>query len=128
VISFCRTYRQGHPRVELLALDGAGPWAAAARAQSGDAVARAAIDTAGFRFSGLKSTSDVNFLPGGAKYGDLPGMIALGAPGDLWLAGENDAPPLVEAAYGAAGTGTLKTYSGPADEKIADAIDWLSRP
>ena len=35
-----------------------------------------------------RSIGDLNFLPGGAKYGDLPGMLALGAPGELWLAGE----------------------------------------
>jgi hypothetical protein len=128
VISFCRTYREGHPRVELLALDGAGPWAAAARAQAGDAVKRAAIDTGGFRFAGLKSIGDVSFLPGGAKYGDLPGMLALGAPGELWLAGENAAPPLVKAAYDAAGAGAVKVYTGPANEKAASAVDWLSRP
>jgi dienelactone hydrolase len=129
VISFCRTYRQGHPRVELLALDAAGPWAAAARAQAGAAVARAAIDTGGFRFAGLKSTSDVSFLPGGAKYGDLPGMLALAAPGELWLAGEGSAAPvLVKAAYDAAGTGAVKSFDGPADQKTAAAIEWLSRP
>jgi hypothetical protein len=130
VISFCRTYRQGHPRVELLALDGAGPWAAAARAQSADAVARAVIDTGGFRFGGLASMSDVSFLPGGAKYGDLPGMLALGTPGELWLAGEGaDVPRLVQAAYGAAGAGDkVMAYGGPGEETTAAAIQWLARP
>jgi dienelactone hydrolase len=31
--------------------------------------------TAGFRFAQLKDVHDVKFLPGGAKYGDLPGLI-----------------------------------------------------
>ncbi len=116
--------------MELLALDGAGPWAAAARAQSADAVVRAAIDTAGFRFGKLASMSDVSFLPGGAKYGDLPGMLALGTPGELWLAGEGDeVPRLVQAAYDAAGAGDKVTpYGGSDDAKAAAAIEWLSRP
>ncbi len=130
VISFCRTYRQGHPRVELLALDGAGPWAAAARAQAGDAVARAAIDTGGFRFANLPAIGDISFLPGGAKYGDLPGMLALSAPGELWLAGEGDqAPQLVQTAFEAAGAGKkLTTFDGAAESQLAAAIEWLSRP
>ena len=31
--------------------------------------------TAGFRFAQLKDVHDAKFLPGGAKYGDLPGLI-----------------------------------------------------
>jgi dienelactone hydrolase len=31
--------------------------------------------TAGFRFAQLKDVHDLQFLPGGAKYGDLPGLI-----------------------------------------------------
>jgi hypothetical protein len=31
--------------------------------------------TAGFRFSHLKDVHDLQFLPGGAKYGDVPGLI-----------------------------------------------------
>ncbi|MEX2112192.1 MAG: acetylxylan esterase [Pirellulales bacterium] len=130
VISFCRTYRQGHPRVELLALDGAGPWAAAARAQAGEAVARAAIDTGGFRFASLRAIGDLNFLPGGARYGDLPGMLALAAPGELWLAGEGErAPQLVQAAFDTAGASKkLTTFEGPAEMQTDAAIEWLSRP
>ena len=52
------------------------------------AIDRAVVDTAGFRFAGLKSIDDADFLPGGAKYLDLPGMLALSAPYPLWLAGE----------------------------------------
>jgi hypothetical protein len=48
------------------------------------------IDTKGFRFGGVQDIRGVDFLPGGAKYGDLPGMIALGSPGRLLLAGEGE--------------------------------------
>jgi hypothetical protein len=32
------------------------------------------------------------FLPGGAKYLDLPGMISLNAPHPLWIKGEGKSP------------------------------------
>jgi hypothetical protein len=45
--------------------------------------ARAAIDTSGFRFAQLTDVYDAGFLPGAAKYGDLPGLLALAAPARL---------------------------------------------
>ena len=129
LISFCRSYGDERPRVELVAFGNAGAWAAAARAQADGAVARAAIDTAGFRFTKLDSIRDVNFLPGGAKYGDLPGMLALGAPGELWLAGEGAiAPAVVSAAYQAAGGSKPQSFDGPAEGKLTAALEWLARP
>lgn len=118
------------PAVDLIGSGAAGAWAAAARAQAGAAVARAAIDTAGFRFSKLRSTEDVNFLAGGAKYGDLPGILALGAPGAVWLGGEGDMPPgLVSAAYTAAGSrANLEAYAGAPEGTLSAAVKWLARP
>ena len=130
LVSFCRTYGSAAPEISLAAFGPAGAWAAAARAQAGDAVARAAIDTGGFRFAALVSINHLDFLAGGAKYGDLPGMLALGAPGELWLAGEGaTAPAVVRAAYSAAGnSGKLATFDGAVEERIAAAIQWLTRP
>lgn len=116
----------GEP-VVLVALNGAGPWAAAARAQAPDAIRCAAIDTAGFRFIDVNDIYSPDFLPGGAKYGDLPGMLALAAPGPLWLAGEGDAmPEVTAAAYRATGAEesvTLDTLSSETAEQRA--VDWL---
>ncbi len=130
LVSFCRTYAGETPEISLVAFGGAGAWATAARAQAGAAVARAAIDTDGFRFAKLRASGDLNFLAGGAKYGDLPGMLALGAPGELWLAGEGStAPAVISATYSAAGgSGKLTTFDGQADQKIAAALQWLTRP
>ena len=130
VIALARNYAGGNPRVELLALDGAGPWAAAALAQADGAVARAAIDTGAFRFAKLRAIGDMSFLPGGARYGDLPGMLALGAPAELWLASEGaEGPDLVRAAYAAAGVGgKLTAHAGSDEEKVQAAILWLARP
>ena len=93
-------------------------------------MARAAIDTGGFRFAKLRSIGDVNFLPGGAKYGDLPGMLALGAPQRCgWPAKGPNAPALVQAAYVAAkAQKDVQLFSGPQQEKVAAAIEWLGRP
>ncbi len=123
-------YQGQKTSIDLLGVGAAGAWVAAARAQAGPAIARAVVDTEHFRFHKLRSTEDVNFLPGGAKYGDLPGILALGAPGELWLAGEGDMPPgLVSAAYTAAGArGQLESYAGSPEGKLSAAIKWLARP
>jgi dienelactone hydrolase len=130
LVSYSQTYAGEKPQVDLVGFGVAGAWVAAARAQAGGAVARAAIDPGGFRFAKLTSTTDVHFLPGAVKYGDLPGMLALGAPGELWLSGEQPMPPgLVSAAYTAAGAiGKLQTYGGPPEARGAEAVKWLARP
>lgn len=130
LVSYCRAYGDETPQVDLLAAGAAGPWAAAARAQAGTAIGRAAIDTDGFRFAKLRSTRDVNLLPGAVKYGDMPALLALGAPGELWLAGESsDAPRLVSATYAAAAAREkLQSFAGSSDEAVAAAVQWLTRP
>lgn len=91
-------------QIHLIALDGTGPIAAVALAQCDVAVTRAAIDTHGFRFAGVSDYLDVNFLPGGAKYGDLPGVLALAAPAKISVAGETpQSASLATGAYAAAG-------------------------
>jgi hypothetical protein len=64
------------------------------------------------------------FLPGGAKYLDVPGLLALGAPQPLWLAGEGSQPDLVADAYRAAGQPKQLTVF-PGAQKEAAAIQWL---
>jgi dienelactone hydrolase len=130
LVSFCRHYADVQPTVDLVGFSQAGPWAAAARAQAGGAIARAAIDTAGFRFATVHSIRDLNLLPGAVKYGDVPALLALQAPGELWLAGEGSEPPtLVQAAYAASGaSGKLRSFGGTDAEKQADVVAWLTRP
>jgi hypothetical protein len=75
----------------------------------------------------LLSYRSPEFLPGGAKYLDLPGMLALGAPHPLWLAGEGATPaPLIPSTYKAAGKDqNLTVFSGEAAQKEAAAVEWL---
>ncbi len=97
IVSFLRNAKVGsHPNPETVCLAGfgtqTGPIVVAARALAGEAVDRAASDTGGFRFGKVLDYRDPMFLPGGAKYLDLPGMISLNAPNALWLKGEGKTP------------------------------------
>jgi hypothetical protein len=130
LLSVIRTLRAqlgGLKRLELVGLNGAGPWVAAARAMAGDAVSCAAVDTGGFRFGNVANIYDVNLLPGAAKYGDLPGLLALGAPGKLWLAGEGAAAPeLLKQIYQLSGSEEKITLAPSATAHPAEAaVQWL---
>ncbi|MES2570775.1 MAG: hypothetical protein V4710_12085, partial [Verrucomicrobiota bacterium] len=66
------------------------------------------------------------FLPGGAKYGDLPGLLALSAPHTTCLIGETpESVQLASALYRKAG-GTL----GFIDSKKtpAELVEWILAP
>ena len=77
-------------KVSLAGFGQMGPVAAAARAVTGGAIAKAAVDTNGFRFGRLLDYRDPMFLPGGAKYLDVPGLLSVGSTHPLWVAGEKD--------------------------------------
>ena len=80
------------------------------------------METAGFRFGKLTDYRDVNFLPGGAKYGDVPGLLALNAPAKLWIGGEA-MPALAAKLYANANARNAVTASATADR--AAAAKWL---
>ncbi len=129
LVAYAKTLQPAGQRVAVVGLRGAGPWVAAARAQAGEAIHRAALGTAGFRFAGLKAFDDPDFLPGGAKYHDVPGLIALSAPHATWVAGEKELPRVAVAAYQAAGSPeALAHHAGPADAEDDAAVDWILRP
>jgi dienelactone hydrolase len=113
--------------VDVVGLNGAGHLVAAAVAQARGTVGRAAIGTEGSRFARLRDVYDIDFMPGATKYGDLPGLLALAAPVRLWLAGEGgDAPPIVKAAFAAAGKSENLTICSDASEDVAGrAVGWL---
>lgn len=113
--------------VDVVGLNGVGHLVAAAVAQARGIVARAAIDTERFRFAGLDDVYDIDFMPGAAKYDDLPGLLALAAPVRLWLAGEGvETPPIVKAAFAAAGNAeSLTTFSGASQDAAGQAVKWL---
>ena len=130
VVSFVKNSDRKSKQVDLVGLGEAGPWVAAARAQAGAAVDHAAVSTGGFRFGKVLAIHDVAFLPGGAKYGDLPGMLALGAPSPLWIAGEgNEGPELTREIYQLAGAAkNLVCYQGAAGGEGDAVVKWLLPP
>ena len=127
LVSFAKNHEQTPEAVYLVGLNGAGHWVGLARAIAGDAVARTVVDTDGFRFANVEQLDDVDFLPGGAKYGDLPGLLALIAPHPMWLSGEGPSlPDMMEAAYQAAEANHGVTlFDGDPNAAERSAIEWL---
>jgi hypothetical protein len=125
VVSFIRGDEHAPKHLHLIATNGAGPVAAAARAIAGNKIDKAAIDTQGFRFAGITSYRDPNFLPGAVKYGDLPSLLALSAPNALWISGERGVlPTAVEQAY-ATENSADRVSSSPLQNTADAAADWL---
>lgn len=73
--------------IGLAGLHGTGHFALAALAVTPNAVNSALVEADGFRFSKLNDSWQADFLPGAAKYGDLPGLAVLRVPQRLWLSG-----------------------------------------
>jgi dienelactone hydrolase len=94
VLAFIRDHAEHKTtHVSLVALDATAPIAIAARALADGYVNVLAVDTKGFRFGKVNDNRDPFFQPAIAKYGDLPGLIALGKGAQLAL-GENNQQPL----------------------------------
>lgn len=127
VVGYLRESKPAGCRIDLVGLRGAGHWAAAALGQANGMLSSVAIDAKGFRFANVLDLFHPDFLPGGAKYGDLPGMIAMGAPTQLWLASEtSESIKLAVRVFGAAGAEAklnLSTAEGDAVEQ--ESVDWL---
>jgi hypothetical protein len=129
IITLVHFIKEGDHKPQVLGVVGlgtAGPWVATARAQASEAIDRAVIDTRGFRFGKVTDIHSVDFLPGGAKYGDLPTLLVLGAPGRLWLTGEGkQAPPVLLARYQSPGVRKNLVYQDSRRQTRAAAVKWL---
>src|SRR5262245_2545551 len=114
--------------IHIVGWEGAGPWVAAARANSGDVIARTVIDMNQFRFENIKDVTDENLLHGAVKYGGVPAFLALCAPGEVFAhnhAGTHSGQ-LSKSAYDAAGAGD-KLKRQPERAKAEEVITWLTR-
>jgi len=124
-------FAKSDPKCKTLHVTGweeAGPWAAAARALSGDVVGRTAVDMNKFRFENVKATSDEMMLPGAVKFGGMAAFLALCAPHELLTynhAGTGSGN-LSKGAYDAAGAKD-KLKRSPEKMKDSDVVDWLLR-
>lgn len=123
IVSMVKNHERTPESISIVALDGAGPIAAAAAAFAPKGVInKLAVNTSGFRFSKLLDYRDPNFLPGGAKYGDLPAMLALAAPTKMLLYGEST-PEIVKQAYAAEkADGSLEIGEQINLEELADFL------
>jgi hypothetical protein len=127
VIRYCQEQETPPQRIDLAGLDATGPLVAAARAQAGTAIHKTVVQTGGFRFIQVMDLHDPAFLPGAAKYGDLPGFLALAAPGKLWVSGEGSAAPdLLQKLYASPSVqANLVTDDSPPAEVAEAAVTWL---
>jgi hypothetical protein len=124
-ISFITHHDMQPTSVCLLALDKTGPLAIAARAQAGNAIDRLAANTNSFRFANVTDLQSPDFLPGGARYHDLPGMLAVAAPQAIWLTGEKEIPQIVAQVYQIEKAAAAVTINAsPTSSRLA-AITWL---
>lgn len=90
VIEFLHSNDEAPESVELLGTQDAAHWVAATIGIAGHRVDAAAIALNGFRFGDVNSIRSPDFLPGGAKYFDAPGMIAASITPHIWVGGESD--------------------------------------
>ena len=114
--------------VAVAAFGDTGPIAAAARAVSGHEIDVAAIDMGDFRFANLLDYRDPQFLPGGAKYLDISGLLELGAPNRLWIAGDEDTTKVISDSYAKRGQpNQLQVFKGDAPTKESAAAKCVVR-
>jgi len=113
-VQFIKTFERPSKQLVIVGLEGAGPLVAAARAVCGDAIDRAVIDTAGFLFGQMLDIHSPDFHPGGAKYGEVPGLLALAAPAPTLVMGEKTAIP-----------GVIVAHSSDAKEARAEALRFV---
>ena len=76
----------------------------------------------------MSAIHDPDFLPGGAKYDDLPGMLAVAAPAPLFLAGEGERSARTGRLRVSRRGCTRRGTAGPDPDDAAPldaAIDWL---
>lgn len=112
-------------RVHIAGIDGAGHWVTAAVAQASDLFDRVVVDTGGFRFASIRNFEHRDFLPGAVRYGDLPGLLSLLPPHEVWLSdGEAGVPDVVAAAYRASGRPDA-LHRAPANPETSAIVDWL---
>ncbi len=108
-------------QIYVAGVEGAGVIAAAATALAPSAVRQLACDTGGFRFAQLDNAWDLNFVPGGAKYGDVPALLALCAPIKTTVVGETRGSVAGVASAFAAAKGQVE-FVGVTQSAAVDAV------
>ena len=126
-VAFAKS-REKTKKVHLVGFGAAGPWVLLARGLCGEVVERTAADVNGFRFEKVRQVDDEMMLPGALKYGGLPALAALAAPGELFVHNHRGTGmgKWLKAAYGSARASERLARNGakvPADK----VVEWLLR-
>ncbi len=126
MLAFIKYDDQNAEGVSIVSLDGTAPIAALAASQSnGLSVKKIAIDTKGFRFHGVKDYLDATFLPGGAKYLDILGMLSLATDAQLLIGGETIEGAIIEAGQSAVGKPDGTEFLGDVPDNKEAILKWL---
>jgi hypothetical protein len=88
VVTLLRQRAPEAARIILVAGNEMGATGALAAATLKASLHGAVIDTEGFRFASLRDQFHPQFVPGAVKYGDVPALLSLAAPGRLTVLGE----------------------------------------
>lgn len=104
----------------------AGPLVAAALSQSGEAVAKTVVHTAGFRFENIERHNDPMFVPGAVKYLDVDGLLSLCAPARLHLLGESPLQIAVQTYQAIDAGSNLTSASKSASDQAAAMVDLIT--
>ncbi|MDG2206846.1 MAG: acetylxylan esterase [Pirellulales bacterium] len=133
VLSLCAAFDRG-AGVNLVGLGRiAGPVVAAAGAivalgEQQLKVNRLAVFTSGFRFNQITKFNDPMMLPGAVRYGDVPFLLALNAPQQMWIGGEgNQLSEVVEKCYASARAKRPEVFIGSEKMAAAAVSRWMSR-
>jgi len=112
--------------LHLVGWEQGGIWCAAARAMSGDLVAKTALDLNQFRFEDIRTIASDMLLPSIVKFGGVGGLIALCAPHEVLVHNQKGTGLglLGKAAYEAAGA-EAKLKRSPEKMADKDVIEWL---
>jgi dienelactone hydrolase len=81
---------EGAKEITLMSDDSTSAVVIAAATQLDGIVDNLIVNTNGFRFQNVDNLRDPYFLPGGAKYGDIPGMLSACHKMNIWIEGESN--------------------------------------
>ena len=121
LVAFAANHERKPAALTLVGLESTGPIVAAARSACGELVDLSMVDSQAFRFHDVSRIHDPNFLPAGAKYDDLPGVLSMIAPAKLHVFGESEeGTSIVRTAYENCGATAAVTFAG--SQNVLDAI------
>ena len=79
-------------------------------------------------FNQITKFNDPMMLPGAVRYGDVPFLLALNAPQQMWIGGEgNQLPEVVEKCYASARAKRPEVFIGSEKMAAAAVSRWMSR-